>query len=294
MLPAELMQQLRYVEVYTTKAVRDHRAGDYRSPLRGRGFEFDQHKRYQQGDDYRRIDWNVTARMPHPYVRKEFEDKEMSALILADLSNSMAFASHDRSKKELLLQIAATAAFSAYCDNMSVGLMAFTDGIELEVPARKGRSHVWHLLESLWAHTPRSPRTDLALPLQELETRLKRSTLIFCLSDFVCAQDLFATHALKRLARRHDFIPLILEDRWEQTLAAGGGYVRLRDPETGEEMLLNLSNVQAERYARALHERKDTLRRGLYRLQIDHMVLRTGEPYLDALLNFFLARRRQQ
>ncbi len=116
MIPRELMKELRYLEIYTRKAVRDHHVGDYRSPLRGRGFEFDQHKRYQHGDDYRQIDWNATARMGHPYVKRDFEEKELSAVIIADLSRSMDFASVDGSKRELLVRIAATLAFSAAGD----------------------------------------------------------------------------------------------------------------------------------------------------------------------------------
>ena len=113
MIPDQLSEELRYIKIYTSKAARDHRVGDYKSPLRGQGFAFDQHKPYMQGDDYRRIDWNVTARMRQPYVKKAFEDKDMSALIVADLSRSMAVGTEAQAKKELLLQIAATAAFSA-------------------------------------------------------------------------------------------------------------------------------------------------------------------------------------
>jgi len=295
MIPDSLTEELRYIEIYTMKAVRDHRVGDYQSPLRGQGFEFDQHKRYQHGDDYRRIDWNVTARMHQPYVKKEFEDKEMSVVIVADLSRSMAFGSGVQSKRDLLLNIVATIAFSAYRDNMAVGLLGFTDGIELDVPVRKGRAHVWKILDRLWDHRARSPATDFAAPLTELSRRLKRSSLIFFLSDFIAHQNIFESRALKQLAQKHDLVPLIVQDTWEQALPdAAAGLVRLRDTETGAELLADLSGRQLQRYAELTRERVRNLRQALYRLNLDHVFVRADESYLDPLLAFFLARRRRK
>jgi uncharacterized protein (DUF58 family) len=294
MMPSQLSEELRYIEIYTSKAARDHRVGDYQSPLRGPGFSFDQHKRYQLGDDYRRIDWNVTARMRQPFVKKAFEDKEMSALIVADLSRSMGFSSRSQSKKDLLLQAAATAVFSAFRDNMAVGLLGYTDAIEIDIPARKGRAHMWHILETLWGYTPRGRHTDFSAPLTELRRRLKRSTLIFCISDFITEQNIFESRALKYLAQRHDFIPLILEDAWEEAMPTDDGFVRLQDAETGSEMLLDLSPKKAAVYKQLMQERKLALKRGFYRMHLDHIFLRPGEPYLDALMGLFLARRKHR
>ena len=294
MLPQHLSEELRYIEIYTSKAARDHRVGDYQSPLRGQGFAFDQHKPYTQGDDYRRIDWNVTARMQQPYVKKAFEEKEMSAVILADLSRSMAVGSEAQSKKELLLQVAATAAFSAFRDNMAVGLLGYTDRVELDIPARKGRAHLWHILQSLWEYEAQGARTDFSVALTELHRGLKHSTVIFCLSDFITEQNIFENRALKYLAQRHDFIPLVLEDEWEGKLSSGTGLMRLRDAESGNEILLDLSPKKIALYERLMQERKQTLKRGFYRLNLDHVFLRPGEPYLDTLLGLFLARRRRK
>ena len=294
MIPEQLSQELRYIEIYTLKAARDYRVGDYQGPLKGQGFAFDQHKPYVQGDDYRRIDWNVTARMRQPYIKKTFEDKEMSALIVADLSRSMAVGTQAQAKKELLLQIAATAAFSAVSDNMAVGLIGYTDRIELDIPARKGRAHLWHILQSLWEHKPVSPRTDFSVALTELHRRLKHSCVIFCLSDFIDEQDIFQNRSLKYLVQRHDFIPLVLEDDWQNTLPTGGGFIRLHDAETAGEILIDLSKKNVTLYEQWMQERKETLRRGFYRLRLDHVFLRPGEPYLDALLSLFLARRRRK
>lgn len=291
MIPKELMEELRAIQIYTEKAVRDPWVGDYRSPLRGRGFEFDQHKVYQPGDDYRQIDWNVTARMRRPYIKRAYEEKEMGAVIMADFSRSMEFSSVSQSKRELLLKIAATLAFAAACENMKLGLVGFTDAVEVALPLKKGPGQVWKILESLWQTQPVSRRTHFARALEYLATGLKRTTLIFCISDFITSEDLFASDALKRLAQRQDFIPIIIQDGWEETLPSGKGFLRLRDVEWGEEMLLRLSPRQRQRYEGLMRERKAALQRWLYRLQLDHLFLRPGEPFLDPLIGFFLMRR---
>jgi len=294
MIPKELMEELRYLEIYTRKAVRDHHVGDYRSPLRGRGFEFDQHKRYQHGDDYRQIDWNATARMGYPYVKRDFEEKELSAVIIADLSRSMDCGSLDATKRELLVRIAATLAFSAATDNMKVGLLGFTDRIELELPLKKGPAHSWRVVEALWNAKPASPRTDFALPFEHLLTRLTTSTLLFFISDFVQIENSFHCHALRHLARKHDLMPVVIEDRWDKALPGGSGFLRWHDAESGGAMVLNLSRQNKNIYATLMQERKIGLQRSFYNLNLDHLFVNVGAPYLDALLGFFLARKRRK
>ena len=294
MIPEELMEQLRYIEIYTFKAARNYLIGDYRSPLRGRGFEFDQHKRYQHGDDYRQIDWNVTARMRYPYIKKNFEEKEMSAIIIADLSRSMEFATVPQSKRELLLQVASTLAFSAANDNMKVGLLGFADGIELHLPAKKGSAQVWSILEALWDCKPRSVKTNFSLLLEHLESYFKRPSLLFLISDFISHEEIFASRSLEHLAQRHDLVPLILEDGWETALPEGKGFLRLQDVEMGGEMVLNLSAKKRDLYETLMRERKVTLQRSLYRLNLDHLFLRTGKPPLESIIGFFLSRKRRR
>jgi len=294
MIPRELMKELRYLEIYTRKAVRDHHVGDYRSPLRGRGFEFDQHKRYQHGDDYRQIDWNATARMGHPYVKRDFEEKELSTVIIADLSRSMDFASADASKRELLVRIAATLAFSAATDNMKVGLLGFTDRIELDLPLKQGPAHSWRVVEALWGAKPQSTRTDFTLPFEHLLTRLTTSTLLFLISDCAGVEDSFRSHALSHLARKHDLMPVIIEDQWDTALPGGKGFVRLHDAESGGSMVVNLSRHNKNIYRTLMQERKVGLQRSFYNLNLDHLFLRIDAPYLDSLLGFFLARKRRK
>jgi len=292
MIPREMMEQLRYIELYTLKAARNYWVGSYLSSLRGRGFEFDQHKPYQPGDDYRQIDWNATARLRYPYVKRDLEEKEMSAVIMADLSRSMDFATAELSKRELLLKIAATLAFSAASDGMKIGLVAFADAVEIELAAKKGLAQVWKILGSLCDIQPRSRGTNFVGTLGYLESRLKGSALIFCISDFITPEEIFASSSLKHLVRKHDFVPLIIEDPWEEAWPEGAGYVRLQDPETGAEMLLNLSARKTARYAALMRERRAALQRSFYRLGLDHLFIRTGGPFLDSIIGFFLARKR--
>ena len=292
MIPDELVKRLQYIEIYTRKAARHHWVADYRSPLRGRGFEFDQHKPYQQGDDYRQIDWNVTARMPQPYIKKAYEEKEMNAVILADLSRSMEFATVDQSKRQLLLEVAATFAFSAINDDMKVGLLGFTDEIEIDLPSKKGLAQVWRILDTLWNIRPASRKTNLLRPLQHLETRLQTASLLFCISDLITQEEALTSHSLQKLVRRHDFIPVILDDELEEALPRGRGYLRLRDAERGEEMMLRLSDRTREKYQSLVRERKIALQRSLYRLNLDHLFLRTGRPFLDSIIGFFFTRRK--
>lgn len=294
MIPPALYDQLRYIEIHALRAVQNLQIGEYDSPIRGRGFEFDQHKRYQQGDDYRQIDWNVTARMRHPYVKKDFEEKEMTTMILADLSRSMEFATAVEPKKELLLKIAATLAFSAASDHMRVGLAGFTDTIELDFAPKKGSSQVWKILEGLWEVKASSRKTDILNALGYLRTRLKSAALIFCISDFIFQEDIFTYNLFTNLARRHEFIPVIIEDAWEERLPKGRGFFRLQDAELGGEMVFGLSSKKRDLYQNLMRERKESLQRSLYRLELDHLFLRPEEPHFGSLIRFFLARKRRR
>jgi len=294
MVPKALIEELRYIEIYTRRAVQDHRVGDYRSPMRGRGFEFDQHKRYQQGDDYRQIDWNATARMRYPFVKKDFEEKDLSAIIMADLSRSMEFASVDQSKRELLARVAAILAFSAAGNSMKVGLLGFTDRIELDIPLKSGSRQIWQILESLWEVKPGSSKTDFDLPFAHLFGKLKSSALIFLISDFVQAEAALRGHALRSIARKHDLVPVIIEDNWEEALPDGRGFARLHDAEAGAAMVLNLSSKNRHLYRSLMLERRVALERALYGLGLDHLFLQTGQPFLDPLIGFCLRRKKRR
>jgi len=294
MLPQNLIDRLRYLEIYTSRSARTQRSGAYLSPLRGRGFEFDQHKPYQRGDDYRRIDWNVTARMRSPFVKREFEEKELSALVMVDLSRSTLFSSADLTKRAISLEVAATLAFSAAADNMNVGLLVFTDRIECQHQPRRGRRNVWRLMEALWELKPKGRLTDFAPALEWLNTMLKGSSVIFCLSDFIAAGPFWDLPFLKNAAHKHDFVPVILEDRWEEEMPPVSGYLRLKDAEDGGEMVLAMSHRRCREYNQVLTERRRQLRTHLYSLNMDHVTLTTGEDYMKRIMAFFAARKRRK
>lgn len=295
MLPQSLINRLRYVEISTTRAVRAHRTGDYLSRIRGRSFEFDQHKPYQQGDDYRQIDWNVTARMQTPFVKRELEEKELSAVIMVDLSRSMLFTSTGQTKKDLLVEIAAVLAFSAVSDNIKVGLLAFTDRVECYLPPKRGKPQIWRLLEALWNLTPRNRGTRFEPALEQLAAGLKNIAMIFCISDFISADSLWTSPYLKTVAHKADFVPIILEDAWEEALPETEGFLRLRDAEAdGHEMVLALSAARCRQYKTILQERRAGVRRHLYGLNLDHITLHTGEDHLKRILELFVARKRKR
>jgi uncharacterized protein (DUF58 family) len=294
MLPHSVQDRLLYIEICTTRAVRAHRAGDYLSRIRGRGFEFDQHKPYQRGDDYRQIDWNVTARMPVPFVKREFEEKELSTVVMVDLSRSTLFASTGQTKKDLLLEAAATLAFSAVSDNMSVGLLAFTDLVECWVAPKKGKPHVWRLLDALWNTSPLSKGTDFEVAWKHMAANLKRTALILCLSDFIGRGTWWTSPYLKTLVHRADFLPVIVEDAWEQQLPETRGFLRLRDTEEDTDLVLVLSPSRCREYQTLLQQRRFDVRSHFYALNLDHLVLRAGEDFLKPILAFFAGRKRKR
>ena len=294
MLPQYLVDRLRYIEIYTTRAVRAHRAGDYLSRIRGRSFEFDQHKPYQRGDDYRQIDWNVTARMQSPFVKLQFEEKELSAIIMVDLSRSMLFTSSKQTKKELSVEVAAVLAFSAAADNMNAGLLAFTDRVECYLPPKRGTLAAWRLIETLWELSPRGRRTNFAPALELMASTLKRTALVFCLSDYITAGTLWDSPYLKAAAHKLDFVPVVLEDSWEEALPETSGYLRLKDAEEDRETVVALSPKRCRQYSSVLQERREQVRKHLYSLNLDHLALRAGEDYVKRMLALFMARKRRR
>ncbi|MBI4481293.1 MAG: DUF58 domain-containing protein [Acidobacteria bacterium] len=293
MIPDKLLQELRYVELYTDKAVKNSLVGDTQSSMRGHGFDFIEHKRYQQGDDYRMVDWNVTARTLMPHVKLCYEEKEMTALVMADVSRSMEFGSHHLTKRELVIEAAATIAFSASRDNMNVGLLGFTDQVEFYLRPRKGRHYVWKILEELVEHRPLHSGTRVSAALEFAQRRLKRTSLVFLISDFITLEQLFDSPYLKTLVVHHDLVPIIVEDPLEQKLPPGRGFFKIRDVETRSEMVLSLSPRSRLQYQEAMGQRRETLSRMLYRLGLDHVFLKTGESSLNPLLRFFLMRKRK-
>jgi len=295
MLAPELLEELRYVEIAVSRRVRSLRFGQNRSQTRGSGYEFDSHRKYEIGDDTRRIDWNVSARMPELYLKRHFEEREMAVFLLVDLSRSMDFSTAAHSKRFRVVQVAANLGFSAVSDDCHFGFLAFSDRVEAFEPPRKGRGHVWRALQRLYDLKPSRSGTDWSMALRFLRSRLLRASVVFLLSDFI--SDPLASHLddlpdLKLLARKHDVIPIVFEDRLETSLPAGRGLLRLRSAERRLEMVLSLSPSRKKAFEALVAQRKSKLRDFFYRLGMECLFLDVAEPFFDPLMMLFERRRK--
>jgi uncharacterized protein (DUF58 family) len=304
MLSADLMRAIRRIEIRTRHLVNDDLAGEYQAVFKGRGIEFEEVRPYQPGDDVRAIDWNVTARMGAPYVKRYVEERELTVMIAFDASASGLFGTRERFRRELAAELGAALAFSAISNNDKVGMLAFTDEVELYLPPRKGRRHVLRLIRDLLAFEPRRRGTDIALALDTLNHTLKRRAIIFLISDFLHPPDQTgdegqqgAPSAYERTLmvtnRRHDLVALVLSDPREIAWPAGG-LVALEDAETGAPLWVDSGHAAwraafAQRAAelRALREAL------LSRAQVDHVDVTLGQDYVEPLLAFFKRRARR-
>lgn len=295
MLAPELVEELQYVEIAVSRRLRSIRFGQSRSQARGSGYEFDAHRKYEIGEDSRRIDWNVSARMPDLYLKRHFEEREVTVFLLIDLSRSMHFSTAAHSKRLRVLQVAANLGFSAVSDNCHFGFLAFSDHVEAYEPARKGRGHVWRALDRLYSLKPTHSGTDWEMALRFLRTQLRRTSVIFLLSDFITDPE--GAHFsdlvdLKFLAQKHDVIPIVFEDRLEMNLPTGRGLLRFRSAEGRGEVVLSLSPSGKKAYETLVEQRKADLRDFFYGLGMECLFLDVAEPFFDPLMNLFARRRK--
>ena len=221
MLPDHLLHELRYIEVYTGRKMPNLRVGTYTSRQRGSGFDFDVHRLYRPGDDVRRIDWNVTARLLVPFVRETHAERELNVTIALDLSRSMAFGTARYAKRELALLAAACLVFSAIADQINTGFLAFSDRVLSYHRPRRTRALAYQLLEELWSLAPGSGGTKVLPAVRFLNRHLRKEGLVFLISDFLTDEDLFASAELKVLAARHDVVAVVVEDPAETALPSG-------------------------------------------------------------------------
>lgn len=291
MIPPQVMKELRYIEVYTTRKIRNLRAGAYTSPLRGDGFDFDDHRLYRPGDDVRRIDWNVTARMNVPYLRQTHAEREQNLVIAIDLSRSMAQGTRAYSKKEAMTFITGSLVFSAQADQINTGFLAFTDKVLAWSPPRRTGARAWTILRDLWALDPRPAPTAIIPAIQHLLGALRRMSVVMLVSDFLTQEHLFEHDALRMLAARHDVVGVVVEDPSEMALPAASGYVRVRDLESGRAMTVGLTNRTRRAYAGMVEARRHELVRSFYTVPMDHTFVRTDEPIVEPVLNLFARRR---
>ncbi len=291
MLPKELLKKVRRIEIRTSHVVKDVLAGQYHSVFKGRGMEFEEVRLYQIGDDVRTIDWNVSARYGHPYVKVFREERELTVLILADVSRSHLFGTNQQLKRDLMAEVCATLAISAIRNNDKVGMLLFTDRVEKVVPARKGSSHVLRVIRELLYHQPIGSGTELAGALEHLARVTKRRAVVFVVSDFLARN---YERAMRIARRKHDVIPIVVTDPCEQALP-DVGLIALKDAETGETVVVDTSDRRVRReyearVARATEERD----RMLSRMKIDTIRVRTGESFVEPLTRFFRAREARR
>lgn len=291
MLTRELLRKIRKIEIVTERLVRDRMAGQYHSVFKGRGIAFSEVRQYTAGDDVRLIDWNVSARMNEPYVKLFTEEREMTVMLLVDMSGSGRFGSREREKRELAAEIAAIIAFSAIRNNDRVGLVVFTDEVERFVPPKKGKKHVLRVVSEILSYRPKNGGTSIAAGLEFVGRVARRRAVTFLISDFLAPLPAYQ-RALRITARRHDVIPVAVTDPLEDALPRVG-LIELEDPETGELVVFDTAGPEARAFeqaaAAATAEREALFRR----LGIDPIRVRTGTPYLPALTSFFEARARR-
>ena len=289
-IPPELLRKIRRIEIRARRLVDHLFLGEYHSVFRGRGLEFSEVREYQPGDDVRIVDWNVTARMGTPYVKKFVEERELTVYLLVDASASEGFSTVPQTKAELAAEIGALLALAAVRNNDRVGLIAFTDQVERFLPPQKGSQHVLRLIRELLYMRPHRRGTDIAAALGFLSGVARRRGVAFILSDFL-ASDYEA--ALRVAARRHDIIAISLSDPREMELPAAG-LLELEDPETGQRIIVDSGDAGVrQRYAEAAQRRREERRRLLSAVGVDEVSILTDRPYVQSLMAFFQARVRR-
>lgn len=289
MIPKELFKKIRHIEIRTKGLVNDVFGGEYHSAFKGRGMDFAEVRPYQIGDDIRSIDWNVSARTGETFIKVFEEEREQTLLLAVDISGSEDFGSRNKFKREIAAEICAIIGFSAIKNNDKVGLLLFSDQIELFVPPKKGRRHVLRLIRDLFAHEPMSRGTQLSVALDRILHVLHRRSIVLLVSDFL---DKGFEKPLRMVARRHDTIAIHLQDHREERLPPVG-LIELTDAETGETMLVDTRS----RHARKLFEEhayweREKVSDVLQRARVDRIGIRTDENYVEPLIRFFRKRNK--
>lgn len=291
MIPREILKQVRRIEISTKGLVNEVFSGEYHSVFKGRGMNFAEVREYQYGDDIRSIDWNVTARSGTPFVKIFEEERELTVMLVVDVSASGEFGSRERLKSEVAVEICALLAFSAIKNNDKVGLIIFSDRIEKFVPPRKGRRHVLRVLRELLYHEPEGRGTDITAALEYLTHVQRKKAVTFLVSDF---RDEGFEKALSVAGRRHDLVAIRLSDVREGELPRLG-YLELEDPESGERVVVNTSNEGfREAFREKVATRRAALDGALRRSKVDVIEVDPGEPYVKPLMRFFQERARRQ
>lgn len=288
---ATLVKKVKRLQILTEHLVSDALSGNYHSAFRGSGMEFDKVREYQVGDDIRNIDWNVTARSGTPHVKSFVEEREMTVMLLVDGSSSVAFGSGERSKLELASELAAVLAFSAVNNGDKVGLILFTDDVDLYLPPQKGRNHVLRVIREVLSFKPKLAETNLAKALEFLGRVQRRRSVSFVISDFL---DENFEGQLSTTSGRHDLIAVRLSDQREQSLP-NLGLLRLEDAETGAQIVIDTSSAQGRaQYAEHCEQLNQALSQRFKKRKIDHVQVATHEDYMLPLRLLFKKREKKR
>ncbi len=291
MISAELFKQIKAIQLRTSYLVNDILAGEYTSAFKGRGMEFEEVREYRIGDDVRNIDWNVTARMHNvPYVKEYREERELTVMLLVDVSSSGQFGSYDKLKSEVAAEVASILAYVAIKSNDKVGLIVFSDKIEQYIPPKKGRAHIWRVIRSILTFKPEGSGTDISAPLEFLTKVAHRKTVSFLISDFI-ADDF--KKPLQMAKKKHDLIAISVVDPRELELPRIG-FIELADAETGESILIDTFDANITKGFKLINKKQLAEREQFFRsLNIDHILIRTDRSYIDPIVRFFLRREKR-
>lgn len=289
-LPPELLKKIKLLEIQTRKRVNNMFVGEYHSAFKGQGMTFSEFREYVPGDDVRSIAWSLTARTGKVYIKKHDEEREMTVILAVDVSGSQDFGSQQYFKGEAAAHVAALLSFAAVSNKDAVGLLLFSDQVELFVPPKKGRGQVLRLLRDLYYHKPASRGTNLSRALEHLQGVLKKKAHIFIISDFM---DQNFEGALRRLSKKHDVAAVVVRDKLEVELPSMG-LVDLEDPETGEMVTVDTSSpIFRREYAEYLKKTEDLRAIELRRAQVDTIEIKSDEDLVTPLLEFFKSRSRR-
>ena len=290
MLTKELLKQVRQIEIRTKGLVNQVFSGEYHSVFKGRGMEFSEVREYQFGDDIRNIDWNVTARFGHPFIKVFEEERELTVMLMVDISGSLMFGSVSKTKQRVAAELTAILAFSALKNNDKVGLILFTDKIEKFVPPRKGNKHVLRIIREVLSFQPEGNATDIGSALEFMNGAIKKRSIVFLLSDFM---DDGYEKILRIVGKKHDLIGVVLDDRRETEIPKMG-LIKLTDAETNQERWVDTSSRKVQKVLQKRREEMIGKRKSLFiTSRLDSIYVRTGENYITPLVNFFRMREKR-
>jgi uncharacterized protein (DUF58 family) len=290
MLTKELLKQVKQIEIRTRGIVNDVFSGEYHSVFKGRGMEFSEVREYQIGDDVRSIDWNVSARFGHPFIKVFEEERELTVMLLVDLSGSLVFGSVEKTKQQIAAELSAILAFSALKNNDKVGLILFTDRIEKFIPPKKGKSHSLRIIREVLSFEPQGNKTSIRSALEYFNHTIKKKAIVFLISDFY---DIGYEKILRIVGKKHDLIGIVLSDPREKEIS-GSGLIKFRDAETGDIRYVDTDSKDFKFHFRETQKRFDNYRKQLFiSSRLDSINVQSGGSYIKPLVDFFKMRERR-